>query len=291
VIAAADLKQRAETLGQALPPLLAEAERLASAVMLGEHGRRRAGLGDEFWQYRPAHQSDGLRLIDWRRSARSDAQFVREREWQAAQSVMFWVDPAKSMSFTGDKSRGPKLERAQVLALALAVLLLRAGERVGLAGGAPARSGRAHLWSLAMTLAGADGEATDYGAPDADNVTSHGRAVFLSDFLGDLAPVEAALAQASAKGARVVLIQCLDPAEEEFPFDGRTIFESMGGTMRHETLRAGDLRARYLDRLAARKDRLQVLARAVGGQFHTHHTGGPALPMLLWAYRALEGGR
>ena len=98
---AADLKERAETLGHALPPLLAEAERLASAVMLGEHGRKRAGMGDEFWQYRPAHQSDPVRLIDWRRSARSDVQFVREREWQAAQSVTLWVDPAKSMTFSG----------------------------------------------------------------------------------------------------------------------------------------------------------------------------------------------
>jgi uncharacterized protein (DUF58 family) len=287
---AATLKERAETLGQALPPLLAEAERLASAVMLGEHGRRRSGLGDEFWQYRPAHQGDSLRLIDWRRSARSDAQFVREREWQAAQSVTFWVDPARSMAFAGDKTRGPKSERAQVLALALAVLLLRGGERVGLAGGAPPKPGRAQLWSLAMTMAAADGS-DDYGVPDADNISSHGRAVFLSDFLGDLAPVEAALAQAAAKGARVVLVQCLDPAEEEFPFDGRTIFESMGGTVRHETLRAGDLRARYLDRLAARKDRLRALAAAVGGHFHTHHTGTSALPALLWAYRALEGGR
>ena len=85
--AAPDLRARAEALGQTLPPLLAEAEMLAATVMLGEHGRRRAGLGDEFWQYRPAHQGDSARMIDWRRSARSDAHFVREREWQAAQSV------------------------------------------------------------------------------------------------------------------------------------------------------------------------------------------------------------
>ncbi len=290
MIQAAALKERAETLGQALPPLLAEAERLASAVMLGEHGRKRAGMGDEFWQYRPAYQGDPVRLIDWRRSARSDAQFVREREWQAAQSVTLWVDPAKSMTFSGDKARASKGDRAQVLALALAVLLLRAGERVGLAGAGLPRAGRAHLWTMATTLAGSDADA-DFGTPSADDVASHGRVVFLSDFLGDLDPVEAALSRAAAKGARAIMIQCLDPAEEDFPFDGRTIFESMGGTMRHETLRAGDLRGRYLERLAARKARLQVLAGAVGGHFHTHHTGGSALPALLWAYRALEGGR
>lgn len=285
-----DLRQRAETLGQALPPLLAQAELLASTIMLGEHGRKRAGQGDEFWQYRPTHAGDSARMIDWRRSARSDATYVREREWQAAQSVTLWVDPARSMEFAGDKTRATKGDRARLLAMALAVLLLRGGERVGLAGeGVPPRAGRGQLLRLLTGLSAEDG--TDYGTPDAAGIASHGRAVFLSDFMGDLAGVEVALARASDRGARGVLCQVLDPAEEEFPFDGRTIFESMGGTLRHETLRAGDLRARYLARLAERKDRLATLARAVGWHYHCHHTGGPAQAALLYLYRALEGGR
>jgi uncharacterized protein (DUF58 family) len=290
VSAAPDLRARAETLGQTLPPLLAEAEMLAATVMLGEHGRRRAGLGDEFWQYRPAHQGDSARMIDWRRSARSDAHFVREREWQAAQSVTLWVDPSKSMSFTGDRGRAPKSDRARLLALALAVLLLRGGERVGLAGMASPRAGRTQMLRLAARLSG-DETGEEYGAPVTDGMVNHGRAVFLSDFLGDLAAVEAGLGRASDRGVKGVLIQVLDPAEEEFPFDGRTIFESMGGTLRHETQKAGDLRARYLTRLAERKDRLATLARAVGWHFTTHHTGQPAQSALLWAYGALEGGR
>ena len=285
-----DLRSRAEALGQTLPPLLAEAEMLASTVMMGEHGRRRAGLGDEFWQYRPAHEGDSARMIDWRRSARSDAHFLREREWQAAQSVTIWVDPSKSMAFTGDKARAPKADRARLLGLALAVLLLRGGERVGLAGLAAPRAGRSQLLRLAARLAGEEA-GDDYGAPQTEGMVSHGRGVFLSDFLGDLAGIEAGLARAADRGVKGVLIQVLDPAEEEFPFDGRTIFESMGGTMRHETLRAGELRTRYLARLAERKDRLAQLARAVGWHFTTHHTGHPAQSALLWAYVALQGGR
>jgi uncharacterized protein (DUF58 family) len=288
--AAPDLRTRAEALGQSLPPLLAEAEMLASTVMMGEHGRRRAGLGDEFWQYRPAHQGDSARMIDWRRSARSDAHFVREREWQAAQSVTIWIDPAKSMSFTGDRARPPKSDRARLLGLALAVLLLRGGERVGLAGLASPRAGRAQLLRLAERLA-ADGTGADYGAPETEGMVSHGRAVFLSDFLGDLKAIEAGLARAADRGVKGVLIQVLDPAEEEFPFDGRTIFDSMGGTLTHETRQAGDLRARYLARLAERKERLAALARAVGWHFTTHHTGAPAQGALLWAYMALQGER
>ena len=287
--ATAPLRARAEALGQALPPLLAEAEHLAATVILGEHGRRRAGMGDEFWQYRPATASDSARMIDWRRSARSDGHFLREREWQASQTVTLWVDPAKSMTFSGDKARAPKADRARLLALALAVLLLRGGERVGLAGGdAPPRGGKAQLLRLAQALS--DGGA-DYGVPDTSGMASHGRAVFVSDFLGDPDMVETALAFSSDRGVRGALVQVLDPAEEEFPFDGRTIFESMGGTVRHETLRAGDLRARYLERLAARKTRLADLARASGWHYHCHHTGASAQSALLWLYRALERGR
>lgn len=286
----ATLQARAEALGQTLPPLLAEAEMLAATVMLGEHGRRRAGLGDEFWQYRAAHAGDPARAIDWRRSARADAHFVREREWQAAQSVTLWVDPSKSMAFAGAKDRAPKADRARLLALALAVLLLRGGERVGLAGLALPRAGRTQIVRLAARLSGEEAGG-DYGVPETAGMVGHGRAVFLSDFLGPLEGVEQALARAADRGVRGALLQILDPAEEEFPFDGRVIFESMGGGLRHETQQAGQLRARYLARLAERRDRLTQLARAVGWQFSTHHTGGPAQPALLWLYRALEGGR
>jgi uncharacterized protein (DUF58 family) len=283
-----DLRARAETLGQSLPALLAEAEHLAATLMLGEHGRRRAGQGDEFWQYRPAHAGDPTRAIDWRRSALSDAHFVRQREWQAAQSVTLWIDGARSMTFTGDASRAPKRDRARVLGLALSVLLLRGGERVGLSGMTP-KPGRAQLLALLSALE-AD-ETADYGAPDVAGMVSHGRAVFISDFLGKLDPVEAALTAASDRGVRGVLLQVLDPAEEDFPYQGRTIFESMQGSLRHETQSAGDLRDRYLARLAERKDHLTRLAAAMGWHYHCHHTGQQAQSALLWAYRALEGGK
>lgn len=283
------LRARAETLGHTLPPLLAQAEHLAATVILGEHGRRRAGMGDEFWQYRPATASDSARQIDWRRSARGDAHFVREREWQAAQSVTMWVDSARSMAFSGARDRATKADRARLLALALAVLLVRGGERVGLSGGdAPPRGGRAQVMRIAAAMAEDEG---DYGAPVTAGLVAHGRAVFLSDFLGSPEDVETALAAASDRGVTGALVQILDPAEEEFPFDGRTIFESMGGSMRHETLRAGDLRARYLDRLAERKARLQALAQASGWHYLCHHTGQGAQSALLWLYRALERGR
>jgi uncharacterized protein (DUF58 family) len=285
------LRTRAEGLAAVLPPLLADAEHLASTVMLGAHGRRRSGVGDEFWQYRPLSTGDEARTIDWRRSARSDTHFVREREWQGAQSVVLWVDGSRSMAFTGDANRQTKADRARLLALATSVLLVRAGERVGLSNmGQPPRSGQVQLVRLAEALTGDLGD-DDYGVPQTPGLPQHARALFLSDFMGDMAGVEAALAKAADRGVRGTLLQILDPVEETFPFDGRTIFESMGGTLSHETLKAGELKARYLDRLAERKDRLEHLARVSGWLYDCHHTGDSAQAALLWIYAALETSR
>lgn len=285
----APLRARSEAEAARLPALLARAEHLAGTVLLGEHGRRRPGMGDDFWQYRPVQAGDELRHIDWRRSARSDSQFLRQREWQIAQSVTLWVDNAASMRFSSDNDHPEKADRARLLAMSISILLNRGGERVGLSGAdLPPRRGEAQIERLAVALT--QNTDIDYGAPDTMNITSHGGAVFLSDFLGDLDPVRAALTDAADRGVRGVLLQILDPAEESFPFRGRTIFESMGGTLVHETLKASELRGKYLDRLARRKSELATLCGATGWQYGVHHTSQSAQSALLWLYSAIDGG-
>lgn len=288
---AAHLRERSEDLAQALPPLLAAAEQLAQTVLLGAHGRRRAGMGDEFWQYRNARPDDGARMIDWRRSGRSDDHFVRENEWQAAQSVHIWVDEAQSLDFTSSPKLASKADRAKLLSLAMSVLLIRAGERVALANlGTPPRSSELQLIRIAEAFT-RDGERPEYGAPEVRGMLPHARAIFVSDFLGDIDAVTGQLAKAADRGVKGVLFQILDPEEEAFPFDGRTIFESMGASVRHETLKARDLRDRYIERLAERKARLQDLAHVTGWQYRCHHTSDSAQAALLWLYGALERRR
>ncbi|WP_339639211.1 DUF58 domain-containing protein [uncultured Sulfitobacter sp.] len=283
------LTLRADAEGEAarLPALLARAEHLAGAVLPGAHGRRRAGTGDDFWQYRPAQMGDSRRMVDHRRSARGDQEFVREREWQIAQSVMLWVDQGASMRFASDKGLPDKADRARLLGLALSILLLRGGERVGLTGTAlPPRRGNPQVLRLAELLCQED--TREYAPPEHRGMIPHARAIFISDFMGDLDSVRTALTKAADRGVRGVLYHLLDPAEEAFPFAGRTIFESVGGTLRHETLKANDLRDRYLDRLAARKDELQQLCVRTGWRYGLHHTDASAQSALLWLFGALD---
>ncbi|TJZ82399.1 DUF58 domain-containing protein [Paracoccus hibiscisoli] len=279
-----DLRARAEAAAGHLPGLILSAERLAALVAPGAHGLRRAGPGEDFWQYRPAGVGDGARSIDWRRSGRSDTQFVRDREAQTAQSAAIWLSRGAGMDFTGGPDRPTKAARGQVLALALGMLMLRGGEKVGLLG-QPARAGRIQADRLAEALATPAPDAGDAPAPA---LRPNLRVVILSDFLTDPAWVAALLAQAAGLGVTGLMIQILDPDEAHFPYDGAVEFRS--GSLRHDSRDAGGLRAAYLARLAERQAWLSEQAQRAGWGFGTHLTDADPAQALSWAWQALGQG-
>ncbi|MEM6488919.1 MAG: DUF58 domain-containing protein [Pseudomonadota bacterium] len=297
---AAWLRRDAEQISGALPPLLVEAERLVASTFHGVHGRRRAGPGESFWQYRAAQPGDSLSQIDWRRSARSDRLFIREMEWDAAETVMFWVDSARSMDFASALARETrdgrvtKLARAALLALATAILLGRGGERFGLVGtdAERPRTGERQLERMAAILsAPPDPNAAEYGAPSVFELPRAGRAVFLSDFMGPRDQVIPAIEAAAGRGIGGVYMQVIDPVEEQFPFVGRTRFRSVGGGIDHETDEAGALAGRYRERLAERRDDLDRVARRAGWQLVVHRTDESPRSALLQLHAWLSGGR
>ena len=285
----ADLRNEAEALATGFPDLLAHAVKLAATISLGNHGRRRSGPGDEFWQYRPAAVGDHQRDIDWRRSGRSDSHFVRQMEWQNLQSVHLWVDTAASMQFCGDDNRPTKADRAKVLALATVILLSKAGESFALLEDTePPKHGRGQITKMAVMLADASTD-PEYGKPPQKRMARGSRALFISDFLGDWDVLVDALGRAADQKVEGCLLQILDPLEETFPFDGRTIFESMGGGLQFETRRAKALRDDYLQRLGERREALEDLARRTGWVFGSHHTDQTAQSALMWIHNALSG--
>lgn len=279
---AAGLRARAEGAAAAIPALLLAAERLAASVDPGAHGLRRAGMGEEFWQYRPAAPGDPASGIDWRRSARSDATFVRERERQSPQAAALWVSGLPGMGWSGDPARPDKGDRARLLALALGLILLRGGERVGV-GATPPRAGRMQADVLARDLLAAGPDEL----PGPGALGPHRRVVLLGDFLGDIGPLARLLAEATAMGCSGAILQVLDPIEEAFPFEGALRLTAPGGSARHETRNAGALRDAYLARLADRRATLGRLAGGAGWRFGTHDTAAPPAQALLWLAEAL----
>jgi len=286
-ITAVDARFEAEHLAKGLAALLAGAHQLSASISHGAHGRRRAGSGEEFWQYRAADASDSLRDIDWRRSARSDDHFVRQLEWQNTQSLHLWVDRGASMLFRSDKRVPTKAERAIVLGLAISILLEKAGEKVGLTDGAnPPKTGLSQIEKMATALVQAAPD-QEFSIPAKKEMKQGQKAVFISDFLGDWNNIFDGLSYAADQNVDGYLLQVLDPVEQDFPYKGRAVLLSMTGGHKFETLRAQSLRDEYREKLAERQDTLQQLARTTGWYYSCHATDAPAITPLMWLYRAL----
>ncbi|MFV0299607.1 MAG: DUF58 domain-containing protein [Paracoccus sp. (in: a-proteobacteria)] len=287
-VSPADLRAGAEAESGGLPALVLSAERLAALIAPGAHGLRRGGPGEDFWQYRPARPEDTARSIDWRRSARSDQQFVRDREAQTAEAAVIWASAGQGMSYRGAADRPTKRDRARLLAMALGMVLLRGGERVALAG-QPPRAGRLQTDRLAQGLALQADAGTDADQPPLAALRPNQRVVLISDFLGDPGWVADYLTRAAALGVTGALLQVLDPDEEVFPFDGAVLFRSVSGRTSHDTRDAAGLRAAYLARLAERRDLLRRGAEGAGWHFGMHDTGTPPATALMWLYQVLGG--
>ena len=278
--------RRAEALGAHLPPLLVAAERVASTVAQGVHGRRRVGQGDSFWQFRPFSQGDTVSRIDWRVSARSDRTFVRETEWEAAQTVCLWRDGGASMRWKSRDQPVEKADRAGLLLLALAALLLRGGERVRLlAPGARALAGRAGLDRLAGALDRLP-DAGD-GLPPETRLPRHARVVLIGDLLAPLDRWQAAIARMAAVPVTGMLLQVLDPAEVLLPYEGRVRFQGMSAGQTTLIPRVEDVREQYARRLATQQRGLAALCAAAGWGFALHRTDQPPEAALLALYTAL----
>jgi uncharacterized protein (DUF58 family) len=282
------LQHRAEQAAAALPPLLVAASRVAATVAQGVHGRRRVGQGETFWQFRQYQPGDAATRIDWRESAKSQRLYVRETEWEAAQSVWLWRDASPSMDYASSRGLPTKRERADLLTLALAALLLRGGERVTLLGTGVAPShGRAVLMRMAHQLERETPADKNAGLPAIEPLPRYGQLVLIGDLLAPLEETERLVASYSATGLRGFLLQVLDPAEETLPFDGRVRFE---GLEREDSLlisRVETIRGEYTDRLARHRAGLAAIARAAGWRFATHRTDKPPHTALLALYTAL----
>ena len=280
------LQDEAEALSAALPPLMVEAERLASAVSLGIHGRRKAGMGETFWQFRRFRAEDPSTAIDWRQSAKSQHLFVREREWEVAQSVWFWRDGSAGMRFAS--AEVSKRARADLIALALASALVRGGERVALfgEGHAPASS-RVALRRIAYALT-SQRPSSDSLPPEAP-VSRNAQFVWLSDFLSPMAAIEAALRRLTQSGLSGHLVHIIDPAEEDFPYQGRTRFEAPGEDLRETLGRAETVATAYRARFKAHAEALAMLAGKLGWSYLAHRTDRPPQTALIALYAEMSG--
>jgi uncharacterized protein (DUF58 family) len=283
-------REQAEHLASSLPPLLAQADRVAHTIIQGMHGRRRTGVGEAFWQFRHYLPGDMSNRIDWRKSARSDTLLIRENEWEAANTVWIWCDRSASMDFQSSLAKTTKSDRAILLSLALAILLVRGGERIGILGSnLGPDTGQRIIRRLATVLLNSP-EAEDpalLSLPPRAEMPRFSSAVFLSDFLEPVDQLVDRLSTLAAPDVRGHLIQILDPAEETLPYYGRTEFSGMEDDARLTVGKAESLQSEFADKMSEHRARVASLAHRLGWTYSLHRTDETAQSALLKIYGVL----
>jgi uncharacterized protein (DUF58 family) len=269
----------ARALAQSMPRLILEARRIAATVIHGLHGRRRAGPGENFWQYRRFLSGEPARRVDWRRSARDDHLYVREREWEAAHTVWLWPDRSSSMSFRSPLAQESKLDRALVVTFALAEILVQAGERVGVPNLMRPTGSRNVLDKLADAIIHDASERPSLPASFVPSAVAE--IVIVSDFWSPTAEVCATISSLSANGAPGHTVQIVDPAEETFPYSGRVEFIEPEGAGSITAGRAEAWKSEYEARVTRHRAAIRVETDRLGWSFTVHRTDRPATELLL----------
>jgi uncharacterized protein (DUF58 family) len=284
-------RQGALELARRLPSLVVAAKEVAATVMHGVHGRRRAGVGETFWQFRPFMWGESTTKIDWRRSARDDRIYVREREWEAAHTVWIWMDRSPSMAYVSTLALQSKQDRALTLGLAAADLLVRGGERVGAPGLTRPIAARNIVDRLAESLIEEAGRRDHVPAelPPPDPLAPRTQIVILSDMLNAPDDIRATIHSIASRGAIGHVVMISDPIEDTFPFTGHTEFLDVDSDARLRLGEAQSFKTDYIRRLAAHRDAVREACASRGWSFTLHRTDRPASEALLALRMRLEG--
>jgi len=271
-----------------MPRLILEARRVAATVIHGLHGRRRAGTGENFWQFRRFMSGEPSARVDWRRSARDDHLYVREREWEAAHTVWIWPDRSPSMVFASALVWETKLDRALVVGFALAEVLVEGGERVGIPGLMRPSANRNIIERMAETIVHDPTERASLPPTFAPSPQSE--IVLLSDLWSPIAEVRRTIAQMSANGAHGHVVQIVDPAEETFPFSGRVEFIDPEDGHSITVGRAEAWREDYQARIERHRAEIRAETDRLGWSFIVHRTDRPASELLLKLHTQMGAG-
>ncbi len=233
------MSARADQLDPAVLAALGHLELVARWVVdgfiTGLHRSPRKGFSVEFAEHRPYMPGDDLRYLDWRIAARADRWVVKQFEEETNARAVLVLDTSKSMQWTGDPSRLTKLAYAERLIAAIALLLLRQRDAVGLVrfdaglrNVIPPRAQRAQWRRLVAALnepGGGDSSDVAGAMMQAGRIVRRpGFVVVVSDLLVDSAPVAEAARTLRARGHEVLMVHVMDPAERDFPESGEALY-------------------------------------------------------------------
>jgi len=259
-----DALAQAGLLAGHLPGLLLKAEKVAHSFMKGIHGRRRVGSGEAFWQFRPWQAGDASRDIDWRQTAKREDAFVRQSEWEAAQTIWLYRDASASMDYHAKK------EYAEVLLLALGMVLLGGGEQVSLLGAdlAP-QSGYPSIRRIFETL-----PAQTHLEESARPVAAKSQVILFSDFYFPVEELTSFCEKLAARHVSGTLVQIFDKDEQTLPYTGRVRFQDVENASAEplDIRHVEALREEYELKFQTHQKNIAAMAEGLGWKFEKFST-------------------
>jgi len=235
-----------------------KARLVVEGFLEGLHRSPYKGFSVEFSEYRPYIPGDEPRRIDWKVYAKRDRFYVKEYQEETNLRAMLLVDASGSMAY---KSAAlSKLDYATTLAAALAYLLIKQKDAVGLATFdtqintyVPARASLKHLQMLLSRLEGLSvgGETNLANSLHglAERTRKRGLVLIFSDLFDDPEQVLLALRHFRHRKHEVILFHILDPMEESFSFSSPLRLVDME-TKKEASLDPRLVRAEYQKALA-----------------------------------------
>jgi len=277
-----------------LAGLTFRAKRTVDGLLAGMHRSPHRGASAIFKEHRAYRPGDDPRLIDWRAYARSDRYTIKHFEHETQLRATLALDISPSMHWgSGDVS---KLDYAATLLAALAYVLTRQGDAVSLItfdevirDRLPARSGPAHLDYLMRTLAEparSTAATVLHGALDKliEQAGRMGVVLIASDLLDLSGDALDPIARIQARGHQTIVLQVMDPAELELPYEHPMHFEGLEGETPVEVDPQG-LRRRYREEIDAFVASCQRRVVAAGARYILARTDTPPEHILLQLLR------
>jgi uncharacterized protein (DUF58 family) len=283
------LRRKAEDAAAALPALMIRAERAAQSIFHGEHAQRKSGPGEKFWQFREYTPQDRPQDIDWKQSGKTDRVFIRQKERQLPQTALFWTCNAESMNFSSSPEFPYKIEAARILVLALGILVTRHGERIGMLGSTQTGRSDNALENIGNLLLTSDAKPLPQMGPA--KAQKNSTLILAGDFLSPLTEIEDAFKNLAPQTGGGLVIQILDPAEIELPWNGRAIFQDPAQTHREIVQNIPSIRDAYRQKIQEHIHAIEQLCRECGWNYILHRTDEPLEKTLMQIWSALSALR
>lgn len=266
------MREKAENIAANIPNLALRANKIAESILTGLHNKKKVGPGESFWQFRKYEHGDPAQLIDWHRTAKTNELFIQERELETVQNVDLWRDTSASMHYSSNENIETKIDRANLIIMALSIILAKSGENISLNGHKqkPLR-GRAATDFIAREIH-KKVKNSFIENPNFSSIKNNSHVIVIGDFLNPISQIEESLKKLTDKNTQGCFVHISDPSEHLLPFKGRVNFKSLEDTNSILIGNVESIKKDYLYKINSHYKKLRDLVFSYSWQYISHIT-------------------